>query len=64
MTGGWSSGVGPSTSATANQLSYLFINELGNTPDQPATKLGPFKTLSSAADTALDESGGEQKNKY
>jgi hypothetical protein len=38
-------GSGASTSGTANQLGYLFINELGNTPFSSVTKFGPFTTL-------------------
>jgi hypothetical protein len=39
-------GIGVSTSKTANQLAYLFINELKNTPLSMATKFGPFTALS------------------
>jgi Chitobiase/beta-hexosaminidase C-terminal domain len=38
-------GCGSSTSATGNQLSYLFINELGNTPGAPLASFVPFTTL-------------------
>jgi hypothetical protein len=38
-------GLGASTSGTANQLGYLFINELGNTPGSIVTNFGPFTTL-------------------
>lgn len=34
---------GPSTSATDNQLDYLFVNELGNTPNSPITNTSPFQ---------------------
>jgi hypothetical protein len=38
-------GCGPSTSLAANQLAYLLINELGNTPSAQATNAGPFINL-------------------
>jgi hypothetical protein len=47
-TGSCGTGCGASTSATANQLDYLFINELGNTPGAHNTSFGPFTTLSGA----------------
>lgn len=43
--GGGGYGVGPSTSETKNQLGYLFINELGNTPSSALTNQGPFTAL-------------------
>jgi hypothetical protein len=49
-------GLGASTSKTANQLGWLFINELGNTPGIQVTNLGPFTTLRS---TAVYWSGSE-----
>jgi PEP-CTERM motif-containing protein len=39
-------GCGKSTSKTFNQLGYLFINELGNTPGKQIVNTGPFQTLS------------------
>jgi uncharacterized protein YjdB len=38
-------GCGPSTSGTLNQLSYIFINELGNVPGSQATNAGPFQNM-------------------
>jgi hypothetical protein len=38
-------GLGPSTSGALNQLGYLFINELGNTPGSTITNTGPFTKL-------------------
>jgi hypothetical protein len=46
-TGGGSGGYGngASTSGTRNQLGFLWINELGNTPGQMPGNLGPFTSL-------------------
>lgn len=38
-------GFGASTSKKANQLAYLFINELGNAPGTMAANFGPFASL-------------------
>jgi hypothetical protein len=42
-------GFGASTSGALNQLGYLFINELGNTPGSSITNTGPFRNLSDNA---------------
>jgi hypothetical protein len=41
-------GCGASTSTTLNQLGYLYINELGNTPGSQVTNTSPFATLSTS----------------
>jgi hypothetical protein len=41
-------GCGLSTSQTLNELGYLFINELGNTPGSQVTNTSPFATLSTS----------------
>jgi hypothetical protein len=42
-------GFGTSASGTLNQLGYLFINELGNTPGSSIMNTGPFTKLSNNA---------------